>query len=96
MKEVEEESAETVDNERKNKTVTLIVNSRPKQWDENHITFREVVALQYGQFEDNPAIAYTVGYSKGPKQNPQGTLVDNDRVKVQDRMNFNVSRTDKS
>ena len=95
MKEVdEEESAELAD--KKDKTVTLIVNSRPKPCDDNHITFRELVVLQYGTFEDNPLIEYTVGYSNGPRPNPQGSMVDNDRVKVQDRMNFNVSRTDKS
>lgn len=76
--------------------ITLIVNARPKPWSEQHITFREVIVLQYGQFETNPAIAYTVGYSNGPKQNPSGSMVDGDKVKVQDRMNFNVTRTDKS
>lgn len=76
--------------------ITLIVNARQKDWAEQHIPFREVVMLQYGQFEDNPLIEYTVGYSNGPKQNPDGSMVDGDKVKVQDRMNFNVTRTDKS
>lgn len=93
MKELEEASAEKPD---KKHTLTLIVNARPKEWSGQHITFRELVVLQYAQFEDNPNIEYTVAYSNGPKQNPQGSMVDNDKVKVQDRMNFNVTRTDKS
>lgn len=93
MREKDEAPEEKAD---KKHSVTLIVNARPKEWTEQHITFREVVVLQYGQFEDNPNIEYTVAYSNGPKQNPQGSMVDNDKVKVQDRMNFNVTRTDKS
>jgi len=93
MREKEEAAEEKTD---KKHTVTLIVNARPKEWSEQHITFREVVVLQYGQFEDSPNIEYTVAYSNGPKQNPQGSMVDGDKVKVQDPMNFNVTRTDKS
>ena len=93
MKETEAASAEKRDNKH---SVTLIVNARPKEWQEQHITFREVVVLQYRQFEDNPNIEYTVAYSNGPHPNPQGSMVDGDKVKVQDRMNFNVTRTDKS
>ncbi len=93
MNEKEEAPAEKQD---KKHAVILIVNARPKEWTEQHITFREVVVLQYRQFEDNPNIEYTVAYSNGPKQNPQGSMVDGDKRKVQDRMNFNVTRTDKS
>ncbi len=93
MKETQEESGQKTPNKH---SVTLIVNARPKEWSEQHITFREVVVLQYSQFEDKPNIEYTVAYSNGPKQNPQGSMVDGDKVKVQDRMNFNVTRTDKS
>lgn len=93
MREKEEADEEKAD---KKHSVTLIVNARPKEWTEQHITFREVVVLQYAQFEDNPNIEYTVAYSNGPKQNPRGSMVNGDKVKVQDRMNFNVTRTDKS
>jgi len=93
MKETEETSAEKPEQKH---SVTLIVNARPKEWKEQHINFREVVVLAYGQFEDNPNIEYTVAYSNGPKQNPRGSMVGGDKVKVQDRMNFNVTRTDKS
>jgi hypothetical protein len=91
----ETEAASTGKPDKKH-SVTLIVNARPKEWQEQHITFREVVVLQYGQFEDNPNIEYTVAYSNGPHPNPHGSMVDGDKVKVQDRMNFNVTRTDKS
>ena len=83
--------------EEKPKVVTLIVNGRRKEWPElKKISFREVVVLAFGVFEDAPNIEYTVGYSNGPRQNPQGIMVDGDSVKVQEGMNFNATRTDKS
>lgn len=79
------------------KVVTLIVNGRRKEWPEHKkISFREVVVLAYGAFEDAPNIEYTVTYSNGPRQNPHGIMVDGDNVKVQEGMNFNATRTDKS
>lgn len=94
MKDIDPKELEKED--KKDDAVTLIVNARRRRWDEKHITFREVVVLAYGQFEDNPLIEYTVAYSNGPRPNPRGSMVDGDRVKVQERMNFNVTRTDKS
>jgi hypothetical protein len=95
MKELEAATNEKAA-EKKDDSTTLIVNARPRDWSEKHIKFREVVELAFGQFEDNANIEYTVTYSNGPHPNPQGTMVDGDRVKIQDRMNFNVARTDKS
>ncbi|MEO5858379.1 MAG: multiubiquitin domain-containing protein [Pyrinomonadaceae bacterium] len=94
MKELDSEQLEKADDEKK--VFTLIVNARKKEWHENHITFREVVVLAFKQYEDNPQIEYTVAYSNGPRPSPQGSMVEGDKVKVDDRMNFNVTRTDKS
>jgi hypothetical protein len=98
LEKTDEDSTSATDQDRREqpKVTVLIVNARPKSWDEKHITFRQVVVLAYGQFEDNPVIEYTVAYSNGPRPNERGSMVDGDKVKVQDGMNFNVTRTDKS
>jgi hypothetical protein len=41
-------------------------------------------------------IVYTVTYHNGPRANPEGTMLDGDKVKVKDGMVFNVQFTDKS
>lgn len=92
------EAAESGQKQRENpKFVTLFVNGRQREWPEHKkISFREVVVLAYGTFENAPTIEYTVTYSNGPRQNRQGIMVHGDEVKVQEGMNFNATRTDKS
>jgi hypothetical protein len=74
----------------------IIVNAQPKRWGEEIIGFSQVVALAF----PNPAvggnIGYTVTYSRGPKDNPQGTLIDGQSMKVKSGMVFDVTKTDKS
>lgn len=78
------------------KEFTIIVNGREKVWREKKISFRQVVELAFGTYEDNPDVSYTVTYSKGPEPKPEGRLVDGQNVNVKDRMIFNVKRTNKS
>ena len=95
--EVQQATERDQDPSKQPKVVTLIVNGRQKEWPEHKkISFREVVVLAYGVFEAAPNIEYTVTYSNGPRQNPQGIMVDGDEVKVQEGMNYNATRTDKS
>jgi glycosyltransferase involved in cell wall biosynthesis len=76
--------------------ITLIVNGRPKLWNEKTITFEQVVVLAFGPYDPNPNRVFTVTYDKGPHENPEGTMVKGDRVCVKDKMIFNVTCTDKS
>lgn len=78
------------------KTVTLIVNGTPHEWGKPTICFEDVVKLAYGTCDPNPNIVYTVTYDRGPKENPEGSMVKGDCVCVKDKMIFNVTRTDKS
>ena len=80
----------------KNSKITLIVNGRPKPWAEKKITFEQVVVLAFGTYDPNPARVYTVTYDRGPRQNPEGSMVKGDVVFVKDKMIFNVTATDKS
>ena len=76
--------------------VELIVNGRLKQWAENTITFDQVVVLAFGIYDSNPNRIYTVTYDKGPHENPEGSMVNGNKVYVKNKMIFNVTATDKS
>lgn len=78
------------------KTVTIIVNGTPHEWSKHKVCFEDVVTLAYGTYDPNPNIVYTVTYDRGPKKNPEGSMVKGDCVRVKDKMIFNVTRTDKS
>ena len=80
----------------KNKTVVIIVNGRDHEVQKAKLTFEEIVELGLGKYDSNPAIAYTVSYSKGEDKKPKGVLARGDSVMVKDGMIFNVTRTDKS
>jgi hypothetical protein len=73
----------------------IFVNGRRKTWEEEEIKYIQVVDLAYTPPHKDTE-EFTVQYSKGPEENPQGTLVAGQAVDVKSGMVFNVSRTDKS
>jgi len=76
--------------------LVLIVNAEEKPYHEHEISFKKVVELAFGAMQENDIKAYTVTYKNGPKENPEGSLVYNKTVKVQNKMRFNVTQTNKS
>jgi hypothetical protein len=74
----------------------IIVNGREKKWCQKTITFQQVVELAFGNYQDNLNTVYTVTYTKGPKQNIEGSMVNKDNVFVINKMVFNVTATNKS
>lgn len=76
--------------------IILMVNGREKPWSEKKITFDQVVILAFGNYDNNPNKVYTVTYDRGPKENPEGSMVKGDVVVVKNKMIFNVTATDKS
>jgi len=80
----------------KEKEVTIIVNTRPKEWEKKEISYVEVITLAFGSYSDDPNIQYTVNYTKGPEENHQGSLVKGKSVEVKNGMIFNVRQTNKS
>jgi hypothetical protein len=76
--------------------IELIVNGKPKTWNQKAITFEQVVVLAFGNYDPNPNKVYTVTYDRGPHQNPEGTMVKGDKVITKNKMIFNVTATDKS
>ena len=80
---------------RHDKEFVIIVNGREKVFTEREITFKEVIELAFGSYDENPDIVYTVSYSKG-EDKKEGTMTVGTSVKVKDGMIFNVTRTNRS
>ena len=76
--------------------VVLIVNGREKIWGEKKITYEQAIHLAYGNIQEKATRIYTVTFKKGPRENPQGSMVKGDSIFVKNKMLFNVSATDKS
>jgi len=74
--------------------VVIIVNSREHAWEKPQISYDELVVLAYGQVVGNTA--YTITYSNGPEENPEGFVVKGQVVVVCNKMNFNVTGTSQS
>ncbi|MDP9047944.1 MAG: multiubiquitin domain-containing protein [Bacteroidota bacterium] len=75
----------------------LDVNTREIEYPEKEILFREAVKLAFPDAVFDDRFTYTVEYSKGPGQNPKGSLIDNGKkILVKNRMVFDVERADKS
>jgi len=78
-----------------NKPITIYVNTRPKEVEDKKITFEQVVVLEYGAYDTNPQVSYTVTYSKGNNDN-EGEMDKGSSVTVKKGMRFIVTKTDKS
>lgn len=76
--------------------VTLIVNGRPKPWSKNKISFEQVIELAFGAYNPSPDVVYTLTFDKGPRQNPEGSMVRGDKVRVKNKMIFNATATNRS
>ena len=78
----------------KESRVVIIVNAREHAWEKPQISYDELVMLAYGQVTGNTA--YTITYSNGPGENPEGFVVKGQVVVVCNKMNFNVTGTSQS
>jgi hypothetical protein len=75
------------------KTVTIIVNTRRKEWSEKDITFEQVVELAFPCQPYDPD-GTTVEYSKGHGRDK--ALHAGERVEVKDGMIFDVELGNRS
>lgn len=76
--------------------IIIIVNGSPKKWDKKQISFKEVIILAYGNYNDSATTVYTVAYEDGPKQNPEGSMIKDSVVFVKNKMIFHATATNKS
>ena len=73
----------------------IIINAKQFIWEKEIITYSEVVDLAFPPPHDCK-IMFTVQYSSGPPNKPEGTLANKQEVRIQNNMRFDVTRTDKS
>ena len=79
------------------KTVTVIVNARPKPVPKNaDLSYRDVVTLAFGDAPEGEQIQYSVTYSRGHDGNGSKTLRNDQSVKAKDGMEFDVTPTNRS
>lgn len=76
------------------KTVTIIVEAKPHEWPKTEITFEQLVTLEIPNY--SPQTTYSVKYTRGQGNKPEGILVPGAFVKVKEGMVFNVSETGQS
>jgi hypothetical protein len=82
--------------DKKDKTVTIIVDGTPYEVPKKEdITYDEVVGLVYPDFKQHPEITYSVTYTRG-QNNKEGILSPGGQVKVKEGMSFHVNRTGQS
>lgn len=74
----------------------VIVNSKPKVWSRDTISFEDVVILAYGKISTDPNVIYTVNYINGVPSKPEGSMLKGDVIPVKNKMIFNVTETNKS
>src|SRR5574344_738825 len=65
-----------------NKVTTLIINGQLKEYNGAKIPFVQVVKLAFGEKPSANEMGYTVTYSDGPQQNPEGIMSKGDTVFV--------------
>lgn len=78
------------------RTFKVIINGREKTVEKSLLNYREVVLLAFPDAVFDDKTVYTVTYSEGPRENPEGSMVEGQSVKLKNRMVFNVVRSDKS
>lgn len=79
------------------KTITIVVDGTPHQVPKNeYITYAAVVTLAYPDYPQHPEITYSVTYTRGHGDKPEGILNPGESVKVKEGMSFCVNRTGQS
>jgi len=78
------------------KGVDIIINARSYEVEAKELSFEDVVNLAYNNAPPSgPNVIITVTYSRG-ENGKEGSLLPGDRVKVKNKMVFDVSATDRS
>ncbi len=77
--------------------INIIVNGRQEVVNKKRLSFSEIVNIAHdGNPPTGEFICFTVTYSNGPRQNPEGTLTEGQFIKVKCGMKLYVRTTDKS
>jgi hypothetical protein len=77
------------------KTYTIYANGQAKTVTMKRETYAQIVALAYPT-PPSPDATFTVTYDDGPRENPHGSLIEGQSVKIKNGMVFNVTPTIRS
>lgn len=76
--------------------ICIIVNTIEEYVSPGRLSFAELAKLAFPDTQVTPYTEYTVSYRKGPRNSPEGSLIDGESIKLKKGMIFDVSETDKS
>jgi hypothetical protein len=82
--------------EKTKKNVTVIINAEPFDTEKDEISYDEVVTLAFPDFPQHPERNYSVTYTRGEGNKPEGILSPSGSVKVKDKMIFYVKHAGQS
>lgn len=77
-----------------NKTYTIIVNGRPREFSGHQITYEDVVGIAFHGITPSDLVDFTVTYSS--PHGKDGTLVSGQHTPLKEGMVFNVTKTNRS
>lgn len=84
------------DNGKSQKELTIIVNGREKTVTERELSEAGLVQLAFDDPPSGPNVCFTITYRRGQGNKPEGTLEEDETLKLKDGMIINVTPTDKS
>lgn len=85
------------DSSKDDKFVTIYVEAKPYQWPKNEpISFTQVIQLEVPTHTPQSNITYSMKWTRGNGNRPEGILVPGASVKVKDGIRFTVSETGQS
>lgn len=79
------------------KLVTIYVETKPHPWPKDaEISHEQVVKLEIPGYTPGGGITYSVKFTRGHGEKPEGVLAEGTSMKVKDGMRFTVSDTGQS
>lgn len=84
-------------NHHHDQTVTIVVDGTPHEIPKNDtLTYAEVVTLADPTYPQHPETTYSVTFTRGHGDKPEGILAPGGNVRVKEGMSFRVNRTGQS
>lgn len=78
------------------KNFNISVNGDPHTWNDNEISYAQLVALGFPQSVPNPMVKYTVTFQRAHGNKPEGSLTEGQSAHVKEGMVCHVTETGQS